>query len=137
MVEEPILMGPRVVLESPLRATDVYTREQHRRYLLAGIHDSFKRGEAPYCSHFYADVLDDDNPQERHAGISAGLLWAAQCKYAVFLRDLGISEGMREAMEYYNQLNIRWEYRSLEKHVVKMIREMGEQPDPQDMTDFS
>lgn len=114
-----------VVLESPLRATDVYSLEQHRRYLELAIHDAFSRGEAPYFSHVYADVLDDDNPQQRAQGIAAGLLWSAHCDYAVIMRDLGVSAGMQDAIKYYERIGKRWEWRSLGPNAVKIIQEMA------------
>lgn len=114
-----------VVLESPLRATDVYSLEQHRRYLELAIQDAFSRGEAPYFSHVYADVLDDDNPQQRAQGIAAGLLWSAHCDYAVIMRDLGVSAGMQDAIKYYERIGKRWEWRSLGPNAVKIIQEMA------------
>jgi len=114
-----------VALESPLAATDAYSREQHRRYLELAIEDAFRRGEAPYCSHFYADILDDDNPQHRAHGIAAGLLWSSRCDYAVIMRDLGISPGMQEAIAYYDKIGKRWEWRSLGMYAVRIIQEMA------------
>ena len=126
-----------VAIESPVRATETYTREQHYRYFQECVKDSLGRGELPYGSHWLAQILDDDNPSERALGIHCGLSWSAKCNYAAMYCDLGQSPGMLEAIKFYNQINKRVERRTLGYGVIRMIQEMGEQPDPQDNTQFA
>lgn len=127
---------PLVAIESPLRATDVYSREQHRRYLQECVLDSLRRGEQPYCSHWLAEILDDDNPKERAQGLLCGLSWSAKCDWAAFYTDLGFSTGMSEAMKFYAQIGKRVETRILDYKLVRMVIEMGE-ADSQDLTEFA
>lgn len=118
---------PLVAIESPLRATDAYSRDQHKRYLQECILDSLKRGEQPYCSHWLAEILDDDNPADRAQGLYCGLSWSAKCDYAALYTDLGVSTGMFEASRFYEKINKRVEHRSLDYRVVRMIIEMGDE----------
>jgi hypothetical protein len=133
---------PLVAIESPVRATETYTREQHYRYFQECVKDSLSRGELPYGSHWLAQILDDDNPSERALGIHCGLSWSAKCDYAAIYCDLGQGAGMLDALKFYSQIGKRVERRTLGYGVIKMIQEMGEvtdglPQDPQDMTDFS
>lgn len=84
-----------VAVESPF-AGDV---ERHVRYLRACLRDCFLRGEYPIASHgLYTQpgVLDDDMPDERRLGITAGLAWAAKADATILYVDMGISPGMHE-----------------------------------------
>ena len=133
---------PLVAIESPVRATDTYTQEQHYRYFQECVRDSIKRGEFPYGSHWLACILDDDNPLERAFGRACGLSWSAKCDYAAQYVDLGQSEGMLEALKFYDQIGIRVERRTLGYPIIKMIQEMGETSDSAaytepELTDFS
>ncbi len=133
---------PLVAIESPVRATEAYTREQHYRYFQECVKDSLNRGEFPYGSHWIACILDDDSPLDRAKGLACGLSWSAKCDYAAMYCDLGQSPGMLDALKFYNQIGRRVERRTLGYGVIKMIQEMGEtsdsaNPDPQDLTDFS
>jgi len=129
-----------VAIESPVRATDVYTREQHMRYFYECCLDSIKRGEAPYGSHWLTAFLDDDDPLDRATGIRTGYLWSARAGLAAMYVDLGVSPGMLEAKKFFEARNITVERRTLGYPVIKMIQEMASDspaPDPQDLTDFS
>jgi hypothetical protein len=117
---------PLVAIESPVRATEVYSREQHYRYFQECVKDSLSRGELPYGSHWLAQILDDDNPSERALGIHCGLSWSAKCDYAAIYCDLGQGAGMLDALKFYNQIGKRVERRTLGYGVIKMIQEMGE-----------
>jgi hypothetical protein len=133
---------PLVAIESPLRATDAYSREQFKRYWQFCIEDALVRGELPYSSHWLAEILDDDNPRERALGIHCGLTWSSKCDYAAYYCDFGVSQGMKDAIDFYRKINKRVERRTLGYDVAKIIHEMGEATDglaqdPQDMTDFS
>lgn len=131
---------PLVAIESPVRATEIYTREQHYRYFQECVKDSLSRGEFPYGSHWLACILDDDNPLDRAKGIACGLSWSGKCDYAAQYVDLGQSPGMLEALKFYNQINKRVERRTLGYPIVKMIQEMASDSaayaEPE-LTDFS
>jgi len=137
-----------VAIESPLKANQGYSREQFRRYWQLCIEDAIKYHEDEvYCSHWLADVLDDENPLERAIGLKIGLRFSAFCDYAAVYTDFGISEGMKDAMIFYDKIGKRVERRSLldrdkaegtdyGARMLKMIRDM-EQPDLQGMTEFA
>jgi len=114
-----------VVVESPWKATDAYSLEQHKTYLEYALQDCFKRGEAPFASHgLYTFILDDDCLPERLQGIEAGLLWGQHCDFVASYRDMGLSEGMRQAEEYWGKLGKRIERRTISPGLWKAVREM-------------
>lgn len=87
-----------VVLETPY-AGDVEGNVQYARTCLL---DCLARGEAPIASHLlYPQVLDDEVPMEREAGIAAGMAWAQRADRAVFYLNRGWSAGMLAALDYY------------------------------------
>jgi hypothetical protein len=114
-----------VAIESPVRATETYTSEQHYRYFQECVRDCLNRGELPYGSHWLTLILDDDNPSERALGIHCGLSWSAKCNYAAMYCDIGQSPGMLEAIKFYNQINKRVEERRLGPQIVRMIEEIS------------
>lgn len=92
----------RVLVESPYAANDGYTVEENIAYARECCNHCLKNDEAPYASHlFYTQegLLDDDIPEEREAGINAGLLWGAVSDKSVIYVDHGISQGMRYGIE--------------------------------------
>lgn len=100
----------RVIIESPY-AGDVPT---NMRYLRECIRDCIKRGETPYASHgLLPGALDDDNPEEREAGIRAGFAWREAADATVVYTDRGISRGMRAGIEHAESIGHPVEHRSL------------------------
>lgn len=96
-----------VIIESPY-AGDIETNLAYARRCLL---DSLKRGEAPLASHLlYTQVLDDSKPEERTLGIEAGLAWTKKVDKTVVYTDLGISSGMKAAIE---RSSVPVEYRKL------------------------
>ena len=86
----------RVILESPY-AGDV---ERNIAYARRAMLDSLQRGEAPMASHLlFPQVLDDNDPDQRHLGIEAGLAWGPVADATVIYADLGISRGMQIGIE--------------------------------------
>ena len=99
-----------VVIESPY-AGDI---EGNRRYLIAAMMDSLKRGEAPFASHaIYPMVMGDAVPQNRDLGIRAGLAWGVHGDLTAVYCDLGISEGMVAGIAQARALGRIVEYRNL------------------------
>lgn len=92
---------PLVILESPFAPRPEY-RIDPIRYARACLLHSVTLGEAPIASHLlYPQVLDDLDPAARDTGIAAGLAWRRKMDFAAFYMDLGLSGGMREAMDLY------------------------------------
>jgi hypothetical protein len=99
-----------VCLESPY-AGDV---ENNLKYARRAMRDSIERGEAPLASHLlYTQVLSDDNPIERTAGINLGYAWMDYADAVVVYKDYGISEGMMLAIERARSLDIEIVYRQI------------------------
>lgn len=114
-----------VVVESPWKATDAYTVEQHERYLEFALQDCFKRGEAPFASHgLYTRVLNDDCLPERLQGVEAGLLWGKHCDFVAVYTDMGISGMMHEALKHWDKLGKRIERRIIAPGLFRAVREM-------------
>lgn len=88
----------RVIIETPYAGNI----ELNLQYLRACLHDSLKRGEAPYASHgLYTQpgVLRDHLPLERAFGIRAGFAWREVAELTVVYADLGISKGMQYGID--------------------------------------
>lgn len=101
----------RVVVESPFKGD----RVRNKRYLEFCLRDCIYRGESPYASHkLLTDCLDDDDPEERRLGISAGFAWRSVAGH-VFYIDLGWSTGMILAKDLYDKEGIPYEIRNLPK----------------------
>lgn len=84
-----------VIIESPYSGDVV----RNKRYLQAAIRDCLRRGETPYASHqMLTDALDDNIPEQRELGISAGFamrdLLVSQGATVAFYIDHGMSSGM-------------------------------------------
>jgi hypothetical protein len=118
---------PLVVVETPFRATQYYSQEQHRLYLLHALADSYKRGEAPFASHHLAtEVLNDDDDYERSLGIRCGKAWGKYADIIAVYSDLSCSDGMKDAIAYYRSLSKPIEWRKLPDKVVASIKQFGE-----------
>ena len=81
------------------------------------MHDMIMRGEAPYASHLLytqPNVLDDNDPDERNAGIMAGFAFKhMEGVHTVAYMDKGMSRGMQMAKDYCIQHRMSWEERFL------------------------
>jgi hypothetical protein len=102
----------KVIVESPYKG-DVAL---NKRYLRMVMLDCLRRNEAPFASHgLYTQVgvLDDDNPEDRELGISAGLLWGECADKTVVYTDLGVTAGMDEGISHAKECNREIEYREL------------------------
>lgn len=122
-----------VVIESPY-ADDV---TRNLDYVRACMADAIKRGEAPYASHaLYTQpgVLDDNKPEERALGITAGFAWGAKADLRAFYVDLGWSTGMRNALTKYRLEGLRYEFRVLGKPWSWLVGALG--PDGESNVDI-
>jgi hypothetical protein len=105
-------MLKRVILESPY-AGDV---KRNITYARLCVKDSLLRGEAPLASHLLytqEGILNDEIPEERAAGINAGLKWKEVADLQVFYTDYGMSKGMEYGLAYAKEQNIPFEIRNI------------------------
>lgn len=114
-----------VVIESPWRANEAYSIEQHRLYLNYAIQDCFNRGEAPFASHgLYTEALDDDDLPSRLKGITAGLLWGIHADFVAAYCDMGQSDGMLQALRHWDGLGKRIERRTIAPELFRAVLNM-------------
>lgn len=88
------------IIESPFSAPTHDEIVRNVYYAMLAVRDSLMRGEAPYASHlFFTQMLDDNLPEERAAGISAGFAVGRDAPVTALYLDLGLSHGMRLGAE--------------------------------------
>jgi hypothetical protein len=128
-----------VIIESPFKATPYYSVEQHRLYLMHAIEHCLRLGEAPFASHhLIPEILDDGDPVERAFGIKCGFAWGQHADLVAVYGDLGIGPGMADAIEHWNKLGKRIEWRKLPDKIVTSVKRFGEftplEPTPNENT---
>lgn len=101
-----------VIIESP------YAKDPDRMvdYLRACIQDTLRRGESAMASvpiYALTGALNDLKPEERKAGIAAGLEWYRVAEACVAYTDYGISAGMMEGMARARDEGVPIEVREL------------------------
>lgn len=104
-----------VIIESPY-AGDV---DNNIAYAKLCVRDSLLRGEDPLASHLLytqEGILNDDIPEERIRGMSAGLHWYLVAHKAVFYCDRGVSSGMVEALIVARNHQVPIVFRYLYEH---------------------
>lgn len=83
-----------VCIESPLAGD--FTR--NIAYARAALRYCLEQGVSPYASHLLLpQVYNDLNPEQREAGIQAGLAMGDLCDERWYFEDFGISDGMERA----------------------------------------
>ena len=101
-----------VVIVSPCSGDDV-NREFNRQYAIECLDHSLRNGEYPFASHLlYTQVLDDNDEEQRAAGIAAGHAWMSVSNTVAVYTDRGISQGMMADIEKASELGKRIEFRS-------------------------
>ena len=106
-----------VIIESPYAGRLVADVEANVAYARRCVRDALARGEAPIASHLLytqPGILDDEIPEERAWGISAGLAWRHVAECSAVYTDRGISAGMKYGIEQAEQAGIAVEYRTLD-----------------------
>lgn len=95
-----------VIIESPFapdRSKPFFQQRmqerRHMEYLAECMMDCWRRGEAPWSSLLYTEVLDDRDALQRRLGIETGLAWGSKADLTAVYTDLGISPGMREGIK--------------------------------------
>lgn len=83
-----------VCIESPLAGHFA----RNIAYARACLRFCFEQGVSPYASHLLLpQVYNDLSPEQREAGIQAGLVMGDRCEERWFFTDFGVSDGMRRA----------------------------------------
>lgn len=83
------------IIESPFKASENYSEEQHSDYLRQCIRWCVENGYTPYASHrMLTDAFDDSIPEERELGIQAGFAMNKCIDTVLVFGDLGLSKGM-------------------------------------------
>jgi hypothetical protein len=131
IVESPYAADPLVVNSwpRPLRwLVAMFLRWRNVRYARRAMHDCIRRGEFPIASHLLytqPGILRDEDPVERHTGITAGLVWAEAAQawarvkgpehraLRVVYIDRGLSRGIHLGIQHANAIEQEIEYRSL------------------------
>ena len=90
-----------VYICSPLGGDIAANLEKAKRYAKY----AFECGAAPVVPHFYAEILDDNDPEQRELGMRAGLSLLWECSECWVFGDR-ITEGMRMEMRFAQKLNI-------------------------------
>ncbi len=106
-----MIASPRCVcIESPLRG-DVARNVQ---YADACMHDAMRRGEAPFLGHLlYPRIMNDQDAVMRARGIEAHLAWLRRADVVAVYCDLGVTDGMREAIELARSIGLECDSRAL------------------------
>ncbi len=95
-------MMKKVYICAPLGGDAGGNIERAKRYARYAL----KCGAAPVVPHFYALCLDDGVPEEREAGMAAGLSLLWFCDELWVFGDR-VTEGMASEIQFGQSLNIR------------------------------
>ena len=95
-------MMKRVYICSPLGKDIKENLRKVRRYTKYAL----TCGTAPVVPHFYAECLDDSNPQEREIGKTAGLSLLWFCDEMWIFGD-EITKGMAAEIQFCRNLNVK------------------------------
>lgn len=101
-----------VILESPYQG-DVNRNVAYARRCIV---NCLQRGESPIASHLLftqPGILNDSIPEERARGIAAGLAWLRVADQMVLYTDLGMSDGMKRALDAARELKVPYIMRSV------------------------
>jgi hypothetical protein len=103
----------RVMVESPYRGTPSEVRK-NTAYAKLAMLDSIRRGEAPFAMHLlYTQILHDEVPEERQAGIYCGLRWLEAAELIAVYADYGVTDGMQKAIDFAKAKGIPVEQRRI------------------------
>ncbi|GFI02910.1 hypothetical protein IMSAGC005_01741 [Lachnospiraceae bacterium] len=84
-----------VYICSPYRAADSAQLDRNIDYAQALAKQAIEAGLAPITPHLYmTQCLNEDKPEERAAGMAAGLTLLKRCDFVIVGVKYGISEGM-------------------------------------------
>lgn len=96
-----------VYICSPYRAKDSAELDRHIDYAQQLTRQALEAGLAPITPHLYmTQCLNEDKPQERAIGMTAGLELMKSCAFVIAGVKYGISEDMKREMETAAALHI-------------------------------
>lgn len=85
----------KVYICSPYRASDSVQLDRNIKYAQELTKQAIEAGLAPITPHLYmTQCLNEDKPEERAAGMAAGLELLKSCDFVIVGVKYGISEGM-------------------------------------------
>lgn len=97
----------RVYICSPYRAKDSAELDRNIDYAQALTRSAIMAGLVPITPHLYmTQCLNEDNPEERAAGLAAGLELLKGCDFVIAGIKYGISEGMSREIQTADKLGI-------------------------------
>lgn len=97
----------RVYICSPYRAKDSAELDRNIDYAQALTRSAIMAGLVPITPHLYmTQCLNEDNPEERAAGLAAGLELLKGCDFVIAGIKYGISEGMSREIQTADELGI-------------------------------
>ena len=101
-------MKTKAYICSPYRGNVQRNKVYARRLVRWAIVD----GYAPICPHLYlTEVLNDNEPEERVAGLNIGLELLSVCDVVIVGSRYGISEGMAAEIEQAERLGLALVYK--------------------------
>ena len=101
----------RVIVESPYKGDDLNGNLDYARRCMF---HSLQLGESPFLSHLlYTQVLDDNVPEDREMGLMLARSWYEVADMCAVYTDRGISDGMKQGMEYAQYVGLPVEERWL------------------------
>lgn len=96
-----------VYICSPYRAKDGAELDRYIEYAQTLTKQAIEAGLAPITPHLYmTQCLNEDKPQERAAGMAAGLALLEKCDFVIAGVKYGISEGMSREIQTADTLGI-------------------------------
>lgn len=107
----------KVYISAPLKGNIEENLQKVKKYTEYAL----KCGTAPVVPHFYALCLNDNNPDERKIGMSAGLSLLWLCDEMWIFGDEE-TEGMKSEIQFCKNLSIRIQ-RIKNSEITKMIGE--------------
>lgn len=97
----------KVYICSPYRAKDSAELDRNIDYAQELTRSAIMAGLVPITPHLYmTQCLNEDNPEERAAGLAAGLELLKGCNFVIAGTKYGISEGMSKEIETAAALGI-------------------------------
>lgn len=90
----------KVYICSPYRATDGAELDRNIEYAQLLTRQALEAGLAPITPHLYmTQCLDEKKPEQRAAGMAAGLVLLKSCDFVIAGMKYGVSEGMTREIE--------------------------------------
>lgn len=125
----------KVYICSPYRATDSAEFDRNIEYAQQLTKHALKAGLAPITPHLYlTQCTNEDKPEERAAGLAAGIALLKCCDFVIAGTKYGVSEGMEKEIEtaaimgisvidaLHLDRKLKYDARHTEKQAIKYAR---------------